>query len=173
MDTAYTAKGDVLCTGLIVSDVLLYPVEPEVFSVDSWPVEDPRFMTGGDALNQAMILHRLGTHVRLVGCVGRDPFGEGVLRQLVAAGLDVALVEQTDAAPTSTSFVLRRGNGERHFLSVRGAADVYRFSRYDILRNFRVLSIGSLWGQKRMDLEGNLPLLKAAKAGETSATGNR
>jgi len=158
------SKRDVLCLGLMVSDIFISPVEPEVFNVDSWQVDEPVFQMGGDALNQAIILHRLGLDVALAGCVGQDVFGDNLLCQLRNIGIDTGLVERTADASTATSFVLRRHSGERHFLSARGAADVFHFKNFDALTGFKMLSIGSLWGQKTMDTQGSVPLLKEAKA---------
>lgn len=42
------------------------------------------FMTspGGKGANQAVVAARLGGHVSMIGCVGRDIFGEGLLKNL-------------------------------------------------------------------------------------------
>src|SRR5947209_2242906 len=51
---------------------------------------------GGKGANQAVMAARLGAHVSMVSSIGQDVFGEGVLRNFKAEGIDVTYV-RTDA----------------------------------------------------------------------------
>lgn len=60
---------------------------------------------GGKGANQAVATSRLGASVYFVGCVGMDPFGQQILRNLVNEGVNVAFVKETEDAATGTAYV--------------------------------------------------------------------
>ena len=60
---------------------------------------------GGKGANQAVGTSRLGASVYFVGCVGMDPLGQQVMRNLVDEGVNVAFVAETDQAETGTAYV--------------------------------------------------------------------
>ncbi|MDE7308130.1 MAG: carbohydrate kinase family protein, partial [Lachnospiraceae bacterium] len=66
---------DFIIIGAAILDVLVQPVTSEVFSKGSVPAEHIAMHTGGDALNEAGVLAKLGASVRLVGKVGKDKAG--------------------------------------------------------------------------------------------------
>ena len=59
---------------------------------------------GGAESNVAMYLAGLGHRVGWVSRLGNDPLGRRVLREVSAAGVDTALVELDEAAPTGVFF---------------------------------------------------------------------
>ena len=44
---------------------------------------------GGSAANVAAVAAELGSPVRFIGCVGRDPIGQALAAELTTAGVDV------------------------------------------------------------------------------------
>lgn len=76
---------------------------------------------GGSAANTAITLAKLGIAVRMIGRVGRDPWGEMALEALGACGVDTALVQRDDRAPTGMMFTLVTPDGERTMFGQRGA----------------------------------------------------
>ncbi len=76
---------------------------------------------GGSATNTAIVLSRLGARVRLLGCVGRDHWGDELLRSLAAAGVDASRVPVDPAEPTSLNVVVVTPDGERTMFAYRGA----------------------------------------------------
>lgn len=60
---------------------------------------------GGKGANQAVGAARLGADVSFVGCVGMDPFGQQIMRNLVDEGVDVSYVTETEDAATGSAFV--------------------------------------------------------------------
>lgn len=60
---------------------------------------------GGKGANQAVGTARLGASVHLISCVGMDPLGQQVLRNLVDEGVNVAFVAETETADTGTAYV--------------------------------------------------------------------
>lgn len=73
---------------------------------------------GGKGANQAVAAAKLGTHVRMIGAVGEDPFADEALAGLLAAGV------QLDVARTGTTgiaLILVAGDGENQIVVVAGA----------------------------------------------------
>ena len=82
---------------------------------------------GGKGANQAVAAARLGAHVRMVGCVGRDANAEDALAGLRKTGVELALREVD--APTGVAIILVGGDGENQIVVIPGAnAEVGGFS---------------------------------------------
>ncbi len=74
---------------------------------------------GGKGANQAVAAARLGAHVRMVGCVGRDAYAEEALAGLRESGVELD-VRETDA-PTGLAFVTVDRKGENQIVVFSGA----------------------------------------------------
>jgi len=74
---------------------------------------------GGKGANQAVAAARLGADVRMVGCVGADPFAQEALAGLRAAG--VRLDAREVDAPTGVAIILVADDGENVIVVVPGA----------------------------------------------------
>lgn len=75
---------------------------------------------GGAGANVAVHLARLGTAVHMVGCVGDDPAGVGLVAELAAAGVRPAL-RIVPGGATGTVISLVERDGQRSMLADRGA----------------------------------------------------
>lgn len=60
---------------------------------------------GGKGANQAVGTARLGASVYFIGCVGVDPLGQQVMRNLVHEGINVGFVSESEEAATGTAYV--------------------------------------------------------------------
>ena len=69
---------------------------------------------GGVARNVAENLARLDVDVRLVSAVGADENGRMLLQSGRDAGIDMSLVQTTDASPTATYLSILDSGGEMH-----------------------------------------------------------
>ncbi|KEQ24950.1 carbohydrate kinase family protein [Paenibacillus tyrfis] len=82
--------------------------------------------TGGAVPNTGLALHRLGSRVKLMGKVGKDPFGETILsllrqqQDVLAEGMIVA-----EGETSSYSIVISPPQTDRAFLHATGANDTY------------------------------------------------
>ena len=86
------SKPEIVVIGAAIVDLPLCPVGRDVFDRASSPVEQMAMTVGGDAINEATILTRLGHTVRLVSAVGQDPAGSFVLEHCRAGVLDLLLL---------------------------------------------------------------------------------
>jgi ribokinase len=75
---------------------------------------------GGAGANVAVHLAQLGTPVLLAGCIGDDAAGAGLVAELTAAGIGLAL-RTVPGAPTGTIVSLVEPDGQRSMLADRGA----------------------------------------------------
>lgn len=74
---------------------------------------------GGKGANQAAAAARLGASVRLVGCVGSDPYAEEALAGLREAGVELAVSERR--APTGVALIAVDASGENTIVVAPGA----------------------------------------------------
>src|SRR5271170_2158295 len=81
---------------------------------------------GGVGANCALGLARWGAAPGLLGCVGRDIFGDYVLKVLRESHVDVRRVQRTRAAMTGIFYINVTPDGERTFFGGRGANALLR-----------------------------------------------
>lgn len=60
---------------------------------------------GGKGANQAVAASRLGAQVHFIGCVGKDTFGQQIIRNLSDEKINVNYIAQTEDAATGTAYV--------------------------------------------------------------------
>ncbi|KQT16886.1 sugar kinase [Chryseobacterium sp. Leaf404] len=68
------------------------------------------FFFGGKGANQAVGMSRLGAQVYFIGCVGMDPAGQQIMRNLVKQNVNVGFVAETDLETTGSAFITKTGN---------------------------------------------------------------
>ncbi len=110
-------EGKISVFGPVNVDVMACPVDFGKLHTGSLPMEDIRIGYGGDALNEAVVLRRLGAHVELVSSVGQDETGDRLVRFLEKEGISGAGINRAADAPTSVNIVLVDPQGERYFLT--------------------------------------------------------
>jgi ribokinase len=76
---------------------------------------------GGSAANTAVVLAKLGLAPRLIARAGRELWGDWAQAELQRAGVDTALVQRDEAAPTGLFFIPVTPDGERTMFGLRGA----------------------------------------------------
>lgn len=110
----------VLCCGSIVLDIVVRPVDGFVFNTSVW-VDAIEQQLGGNGASTSYTLALLGAPVRLLGIVGRDPFGDVALMRLRSAGCCVSNVCVSESR-TATSVVVVNSAGDRLLLHQPGAS---------------------------------------------------
>jgi sugar/nucleoside kinase (ribokinase family) len=115
----------ILCVGDMVADIFSSPLtrlpEPgELVLSDKIAV-----FPGGNALNTAVALRRLGENVAVAGSIGDDALGQLLLDQMQTRGLDVRGVRQEPAGMTASTFILRAEGQDRRFIHSLGVAETF------------------------------------------------
>ena len=159
---------DVLCIGLVNVNMPVRPVDRAIFDVDLTMVEPIDLMLGGDAMNEAITLTKLGSKVGLIGKIGNDAFGKSLLQMAEDEGVDTQNICIDDSSKTSACVMLINKNGDRNFASHRGANSNLCLKDIDlsILKQTKVVNIGSLFALKSLDGWGTEAILKEAKAND-------
>lgn len=103
--------------GAAIVDVLVSPADERVFEIGSCPADQIVMTYGGDALNEATVLHKLGGNVHLETLLGNDEAGKAVVRRMEQVGLETSGVHMRDELQTSVNVVLVKPDGARHFLT--------------------------------------------------------
>jgi sugar/nucleoside kinase (ribokinase family) len=114
------SPGGVLCTGNIVLDMLVRPVDEIQWGGTRW-VDAITQSLGGNGANTSAALGKLGVPVTLIGAVGDDAMGQAALARLKECAVDTSAI-QTLAAGTATTVALVRSDGTRAFLHQPGVS---------------------------------------------------
>ena len=119
----------ICCVGILVADVMAnissFPKLGELERVESVTVH-----SGGNAMTAAVNLKRLGVESYLVGKVGDDIFGKGLLAGVKDSEVCTDGVKVDRDNQTSVSIVLLQ-DGERSFLHAVGANGSFRLNDID------------------------------------------
>ncbi|HEX3801145.1 MAG TPA: ribokinase [Verrucomicrobiae bacterium] len=121
-----------------------------------------RRATGGKGANQACALARLGESAAIIGAVGQDAFGDEMLQNLAAFGVDTTgVVRRTDTA-SGTAVVTLDARGENQIIVANGANDT--LSAADVTRQLPLIKNSrALITQLETPLESVEAALRAAR----------
>ena len=107
----------IVIIGAAILDVLVRPADADVFRTGSSPAEEILLSPGGDALNEAAVLSKLGKRVRLETIIGNDRAGRFVISYCEECGIELPGDCIRDGIDTGVNVVLVSEDGERHFLT--------------------------------------------------------
>ena len=119
------SKPRILVIGSINMDVVL---RAEKFPAPGETVvgTDLSLIPGGKGANQAVALSRLGASASLLGCVGKDPWGEELIEKLEENGVDTVNVTSDESLPTGNATIIVDSEGENRIVLIAGANDALR-----------------------------------------------
>lgn len=141
-------KNDVLLIGAAVVDLPLRPVDKTIFDSISYPLNSIEMTVGGDAINEATILSRLGKNVSLISLIGEDIAGSFVLDHAEKNGIITNKINVKKDTTTSINVGLVDSTGERTFVTNRNGS-LWKFSCDDIVMesicNAKCLSFASIF----------------------------
>lgn len=108
---------EIVIIGAAILDVLVRPADAEVFQNGSSPAEEICLSVGGDGLNEATVLSKMGKTVRLETVIGSDKAGKYVTDHCREAGILLSDDCIRPEIPTGINVVLVSRDGSRHFLT--------------------------------------------------------
>jgi len=160
-------KYDVMCVGLAVVNFPIGPVDETLFRRDLTQVDKIELLSGGDAVNQAIILSRMKLKTTLMTAIGADGFGEILLKSLNAdgKGIDLSKISIYKEDSTGVCAMLIAPDGQRNFCIHRGALLKFGIDDIDcsLLSETKVVSIGGFMSLPAFDGDGSRRFLKRAK----------
>ncbi|MBQ1476532.1 MAG: carbohydrate kinase family protein, partial [Erysipelotrichaceae bacterium] len=137
---------DVLAAGAVTLDYLISGVGDSLMKEDSILSEEALYSLGGDGLNTAVSLHRLGLSVLFTGCIGDDDNGRLLTSKMEKEGLSSKGLIVLKEGNTSAPVVLIERTGERHILRTKNSANGFLKEDMisdELLEESRHLHIGS------------------------------
>lgn len=158
---------DVICIGAAIVDLPLYPVGQHIFKQVSYPVDNIAMTIGGDAINEATIITRLGYKVSLMGMVGNDVAGQFICDFADKTGIITHDLNVKDDVVTSINVGLVTPDGERTFVTNRNGS-LWKMSLDDInlanIKNAKILSLASIFNNPKLDNQALVTIFKKAKS---------
>lgn len=168
-----TIKYDVLVIGSLNADLVVrsprFPQPGETISGG-----DLLTIPGGKGANQAVAAARQGTHVAMVGRVGKDNFAPFLIENLNVNHVNAAHVAQDNAA-TGTAIIIVDENGQNSIVLSPGANGKVDFHDIDsapdaeiLLLQFEIPMDSVLHAAKRYKAKGTTVILNPAPARQIS-----
>ncbi len=157
---------DVVIVGAAHMDLQVYPIGKDLLDVASYPAKEMVWSVGGDALNEATIITRLGHKVKLISCFGDDMIGSMIIEHCRKNHIDTAHIKQDKEKVTGINIGLICEDGERTFINNRSGS-IWTFSPEDVdldaVNGAGILSFASIFNNPKLDQSLMLPLFKKAK----------
>jgi ribokinase len=119
---------------------------------------------GGKGANQAVMAAKLGAHVTLVARVGRDVFGEGMLRNFKTLGIDTAYVTVDEVHTSGVAPIFVDDNAQNVIVIVAGANGMLSPADVHAARD-AILASDAVVCQLEVPIETTLEVFRVAKSG--------
>lgn len=158
-------KPEVVVVGQVCADVVARPVPGFTFDQDTTRVESILVRNGGDGLNAAIGVSRLGTHCAIMAAVGDDPLGGVIVDAAIAAGVDVSAIRIRSEMTSPTAITLVDAKGDRVFVYNGGAMDSFSIDDVDLhlLGEGHFVHIGGVNNLPGLEPQGLTEVLRRAK----------
>lgn len=159
-------KLDVICLGAAIVDIPLQPVSKNIFEIESYPIENIAMTTGGDAMNEATIISRLGYKTGIISRIGNDPAGHFILESCEKDGIDVEGIRIVENTVTSINVGLVTDDGERTFVTNRNGS-LWKTCLEDVnfekMKQAKILSLASIFNNPLLDGKSLVRIFKEAQ----------
>lgn len=160
-------KLDVICLGAVVVDIPLRPVSRDIFDIESYPVDRIAMTVGGDAMNEATIISRLGFKTGIIACLGDDVAGQFILQSCRKDNIDIEGIKIDPNLDTSINVGLVTEDGERTFITNRNGSlwkENIGHINFEKIKQAKILSLASIFNNPLLDGKALVRIFRAAKA---------
>src|SRR5699024_2994308 len=151
---------EICVVGSINMDVVTYV---DVFPIKGQTMygEKVREFPGGKGANQAMSCARHGKTITLIGAIGNDPYGNGLLQYLEDNHVDISHIKEKSAKTGQTTIIADK-QGENSIILLQGANG--ELTPSDVTESIKSLSTCKVMlAQMETPYETVLAAMKAAK----------
>lgn len=164
MDEGVTVSDLVICTGMSVLDVPIRGLEPINQGKETNLADRIGLNLGGDAVNEAVVLTKLGVNTKLYTALSDDNAGRTIELLLNDMGVDTSLSEKRPGTVTQISLPVVLDNAERFFLQSREPNAVLEFDPDPAkVAGAKVVTLASLYSKPYLQPERALAIARAAK----------
>lgn len=159
---------DVVCMGLSSVDVSVCGhLKEHFFNQSCTQADSVSICVGGDAINQAQTLAKLGHKVVYQGNLGNDAAGKLILAQAKEAGVDVSGVHVLEGIASAICVTMIDDEDDRHSVPSTAVSSNKAFSLktvdFELIRRAKVVSLGSLFCFPKLKDEDLEKIFKEAK----------
>lgn len=159
-------KLDAICVGAAIVDIPLQPVSRDMFEIESYPLQQISMTIGGDAINEATVMSRLGHKIGLMSLVGKDAVGNFIIEHCQKNGIDYSGIQVKEGIDTSINVGLVTADGERTFVTNRNGS-LWKMTIDDVdlsrLSEARLLSLASIFNNPLLDCRALVSIFREAK----------
>ncbi len=139
-------KKDIFCVGTAIVDCIVRGFDPVPVSATGYVAQSATLNAGGEAVNQSVMLSKLGMHPHIVCGLGTDPASDILLEVLRENNVDTAYSVRDPEMATPVTVMFIDENGDRR--SITNSAHRHNF-RPDMdlswIEAADAVSIGSLF----------------------------
>mgnify|MGYP002801222483 CR=1 FL=1 len=157
---------DITIIGNAIIDVVVKPIDKKIFENECTSVETLKLSYGGDALNESVVLSKLGKNVEIISKVGDDEAGSKILDFINKNNINSSKVSVDPGVETSVNLVLVNDKGERFFVS-NPLSSQRRLSKGDIAHHLRstgkIISFASMFISPLLDVPAMTEIFYAIK----------
>lgn len=118
MNNVENKQFDAVCAGIATWDTLFTGVDRDLMSIDGILAKGYYASSGGDAVNAAVSMARLGLKTAVCASLGKDAAADLVIHELTKAGVDCSYLHQSEKVNTASPVLLVDPEGERHIIRV-------------------------------------------------------
>lgn len=160
-------ENEVLIIGAALTDLQLRPIPRDVFEIEVVPLERIALTIGGDAVNEATVISRLGHRTTLMSMIGNDSPGQFVLRHCAENHIDTSAFTIRDDVDTSINVGLISDEGVRNCITARQSS-MWLMSMEDIQysyfeKGYKILSFASIYTHPAIDGRPLIEIFARAK----------
>lgn len=155
----------VVCTGMAMLDVPIRGMPPLDPAREMTRAERIGLNLGGDAVNEAVVLTKLGVRTKLYTALSDDNAGKAIALLLDDAGVDRSLCEQRPGTVSSISIPIVLENAERIFVAGKKENLALSFAPdLGAISGARIVTLASLYSPPYLDPEAALVVARRARA---------
>lgn len=162
-------KYDAICIGQIVQDILVTDIPEDALTCGQPSIDADQILMagGGDAINEAATLARLGNNVALLGRLDQGDVGNMICGDLDRCGIKKDLLIRPEDCQSVSVIVVVKPNGEHSFFLGKGKNDALQRADIDlsVFHQARAVLAGSLYILGELDTNGIVEIFREAKAG--------
>ena len=155
----------IICIGTALIDSIIRGFDPEPVSAAGYRAESCSLNAGGEAVNEAIALAKLGVVAKILCFLGEDGVGKLVKKTLWENGVDTSLIVREKEHPTPVTTMFVNADGTRK--SITNAAHRYNFhpEQYcSCFKQAKAIILGSLFRAPFDDVQIVGDVIAEAKA---------
>ena len=156
-------QGHVVCVGQALVDCITRGMEEKPYKKNVYRAESITLNTGGDALNESIVLSHLGHRVSLMCGLGKDIPGQMILHTAKENGVDVSCTTVSEELSTPIANLMVQKDGNRQSVNSLAAMETGYVPEERAFGGAKVVSFASLFRAPLDRKENVLRLMKAAK----------